>query len=163
MQQKRLFYIGSIIGLFVFTIFIVQRADTNKIRRQETGAMEVKLEVATDPTFQEFKGEIVTGFPGDFPVFPGAILVGSVVNNPAGVKDTGYRVMWNITKDNSVSEIVNWYVQELRNTGWNVEDPDLWENISELVLQIEKENFKGYIAAESEENVIELVVDLKIQ
>jgi hypothetical protein len=162
MNARKLLFIVLISVLAVFSVFLVKQK-TDDIREQEAAASGLNLKIATDPNFQEFEGEIVAGFPEDFPVFPGAVLIGSAINNPPGIKDSGYRVKWLLPKDEALTEIINWYKRELKADGWVTDNPDSWEGISELVLQIERGNLKGYIAAEHEDDEIELVADVRVR
>jgi hypothetical protein len=162
MKANKILFIITIAALVVFSVYLIQKR-TNDIREQKAAAAGQDLKVATDPNFPEFLGEIVTGFPDDFPIMPGSELVGSALNNPSDSKIAGYRVKWHTPTDRTVEEVVEWYKTELRKTGWTTDDPDTWEGISELILSIERDNLKGYIAAEFEGDEIDVVADLNIQ
>lgn len=120
--------------------------------------------IKTDPGFYEIKGQIMQGFPEDFPVYPGAVLQGSATVNTSDVPAQGYRVKWTLDLgDSSVPEIMNWYERELPSAGWNYTPPDDPESVGEQVAVISKDDLVGYIAAEIEDNIIEIIVDLRVE
>ena len=120
--------------------------------------VEQKPEVATDPSFPEIKGELIGGFP-DFPVYPGATLIASAQTNPAGQPPQGYRAKW-VTHD-PVIKVMNWYEDDLPIAGWQYTPPNDQQSEGEQVAEISKGDLKGYIAAEIEEENIEIVVDVR--
>ena len=108
---------------------------------------EVTKQVATDPNFAEVKGQLLPGFP-EFPIYPGAELVGSAEVNLPDEPNQGYRVKW--TTYDPVPQVMDWYLEELSKTGWVVEEPNDPEAEGEQVANIHKGGFKGHIAVESE-------------
>lgn len=121
----------------------------------------VKKEIATDPNFKEVKGELLPGFPTDFPIYPGATLVGSSNNNVEGKPDNGYRVKW--TSHDGVVKVMAWYLQELTKNKWIItEKPTDPASSGEQATHIEKNGLSGFVAAENEgaEGEVEIVVDL---
>lgn len=122
-----------------------------------------KKEVATDPSFPEYKGEIVAGFPS-FPVYTGATLEASSKVNIEGEPDQGYRVLW-ISHD-EVPKIMRWYETELKAQGWKIvmtDDPTSnGEQVDHISAEINGVEYTGYIAAEVEGNNVEIVADLRL-
>ena len=147
----------ALIGSFILWITIVKEHALRKV--DQTSQQNIpKLEVATDPSFPEIKGELIGGFP-ELPVYPEATLVASAQTNPAGQPPQGYRAKW-VTKD-PVIKVMNWYEAELPKAGWHYTSPNDQQSEGEQVAEISKGDFKGYIAAEIEEENIEIVVDVR--
>lgn len=117
-------------------------------------------EIATDPSFKEVKGSLIPGFP-NFPVYADAELKGSATLSADADSSQGYRVIWELNKeDSTVPEVMNWYQRELTRDGWKYEAPDDPTSVTEQVAQISKGNFKGYLAAEIEQNELEILVQI---
>ena len=134
--SRGLLYLSIASLTLAFSVFFIKYVDTKKVRQREANASANNLKVATDPQNQEFLGSIVAGFPENFPVYPGAVLIGSSINNPVRLPDTSYTVKWHLTPGTPVADIILWYKSELESIDWQVEDPDLWVGITEQAVQI---------------------------
>src|SRR4030067_1863615 len=145
-------------------IFIVLSGWLVTVRKQsnnEAGTTKTpNLEVATDPSFPEVKGKLISGFP-PFPVYPGATLIASAKTNRANQPDTGYRAKWE-TKD-AVIKVMRWYQDQLPKSGWKYEVPNDPNAAGEQVAQIKKSGFAGFVEAEREpQKDTEVVVEVRI-
>ncbi len=139
-----------------------ERSFTNFVNKPQQSPIP-KMEVATDPSFKEVKGAIISGFPIDFPVYPGAELEASAKTNTEGMPDRGYRVKW-VTHE-GVIKVMDWYLAEFKKTGWVItEAPTDPKSPGEQVTHIKKGMFDGYIAAETEgtDGEVEIVADLSL-
>lgn len=135
---------------------VVRQTSTDK---DKTTNLQQKLEVATDPSFPEVGGALIEGVPS-LPVYPEATLVASAKTNPPDQPDSGYRIKWRTT--GSVAEIMTWYQKEMPKNGWTIEPSNDPDNTGEQVTQISKGDFSGYIGVESEEQQVEIVVEVLI-
>jgi len=152
-----------IVGVSIFVI-VALRFNTQMGRnevRNDTVASAQKLEVSTDPNFPEVKGRIISGFP-DFPVYPSATLVASSLINKEGETVQGYRVKWK-TNPGNVPEIMQWYQSALQKAGWTFTANDDTQSLGEQVAPISKGDYRGYVAAEMEGDIIEIMVDLRME
>lgn len=161
MNIKKFIYITLISITVLFSLGLLFKFNTNNFRKNEAMGASPDLKIATDPAFQEYIGSIVNGFPEDFPVYPGAFLVGSAKINPPNIPDVGYRVKWELETGISTFDVMTWYKRELLETGWMFEDPDDWNGIQEFIAPIERDNLKGDITVEIESDEIEIIVDLR--
>ena len=141
-----------VLGVFLF----VMRTQYQKVPAH-IPQVEAKV-VATDPSFLEAKGALLPGFP-EFPTYPSSVLVGSAQTHPPDQPVLGFRAKW-ISHD-SVSEVMEWFTDELSQNGWTIEAPNDENSEGEQVAQIDNGEWKGYIAAEIEEGNVEIVVDVK--
>jgi hypothetical protein len=162
MNLKKYLYIALISITIIFALVLL-KVNTNNIGKGDALGAPQELKVASDPLFQEYVGIIAEGFPDDFPVYPGAELVGSVINNPAGMPDTSYTVKWHIAPDLTVTELIFWYKEELEVRGWEVEEPEVWEGMTEQVVRMENADFKGSFLVEDEGDEVELIADTIIK
>jgi hypothetical protein len=164
MVVNRWFYIKILILILVISlVFSFFRKNTAKT---SDSSNTPQLLVATDPSFPEVAGRLIEGFPSDFPIYPGGVLIASAKINPPNVPDQGYRAKWELvgTQD-TTSEVVSWYKDQLVSQGWGFIDPSDPEGLGELIAHIEKQDeYEGYVAAEIEgEDEIEIVVNLRIK
>jgi len=100
--------------------------------------------VATDPSFQELLWNILSGVP-DVPRYPGSLLIGSSIQNPKGMADTGYRIKW-VTSD-SVGEVIKWSRKHLPLHGWKVDPEDVPLESGDITDGIRNESLDGYFGA----------------
>lgn len=127
-----------------------------QVQTQEAATPELK--VATDPTFPEYLGEIPEEVPS-LPAYANAELIGTALTTP-NTPGGGYHIKWDTTGD--VTEVMNWYITELRAQGWIVTISDDTPGSTEQISYIENQEYTGYIAVEvEEENVTEIVIDIK--
>ncbi len=117
-----------------------------------------ELLVATDPSFTEYKGQLMSDFP-EFPVYTGATLVGSAKVNTDDIADQGYRAKW--TTSDPVIKVMKWYQEELIKAGWKFEENNDIVSEAEQIAKISKDELEGYLAAELEDEETEIVVDLR--
>jgi hypothetical protein len=119
-----------------------------------------KPAVATDPSFPEARGSLLSDVP-DFPTYPNATLVGSAQQNRIDQPIQGYRIKWT-TKD-SVPAVMAWYQKALVAAGWTYKPPDDGALAVEQLARISKGGLSGYVAAEASGEATEIVVSLKKQ
>jgi len=148
----------ALIGSVILWIAIARE---HALRKVDQTAQQVvpKLEVATDPSFPEIKGRVISGFP-DFPVYPGAALVASAKTNRADQPDTGYRVKW--TVQGEVPIVMKWYQAELPKSSWQIEQSVDPNNPGEQINQISKGNFNGSLLVENDGTVTEIIAEVLI-
>ena len=158
-RSQILVSLGILVVLFIALSgwLVTPRRQSNN----EAGTTNLsKLEVATDPSFPEVKGKLISGFP-DFPVYPGATLVASAKTNRADQLDTGYRVKWAVQVD-AVPNVMEWYQDELSKNGWTYEVPNDPNATGEQVAQIKKSGWEGFVESELEDGATEIVVEVRI-
>ena len=114
-------------------------------------------EIATDPAFSELKGGFLEGIP-EFPAYPDATLIGSAERNRPDERNRGYRIKWT-TKD-SPEEVMKWFEKALIEAGWKYKPSSEPDDEEDLIADIEKAEFQGFIEAESEEESTEITVVL---
>jgi hypothetical protein len=112
--------------------------------------------VATDPGFLELQGGLLAGIP-PFPAYPGARLVGSAERNRPDEKNRGYRIKW--TTSDSPIRVMAWYETALARDGWKFVPTDQ-PDVDELDAEIANAAFTGYLEAETEDGITEIVVVL---
>lgn len=159
--KNRVPTLAKVILLFILVFSLIAYLFVRKnILEPPVQKEEAPKQVATDPSFNEALGQLLPGFP-EFPLYPGAELVGSAEVNLPDEPNQGYRVKW-ITKD-LVPQVMGWYLEALSQTGWVVEEPNDPEAEGEQVANIRKDDFKGYLAVESEgsDGEVEIVVDIR--
>ena len=125
-------------------------------------APTTKLEVATDPNFQEVKGQLIPGFP-QFPVYPGAVVKKSLKAKQVQDPAKGYRAEWEIPQKKSVPEVMQWYLAELKNQGWVINEPPVdLQTYGEQVSKISKGDLMAYLNVEigDDNNSTEIMVDI---
>jgi hypothetical protein len=154
MTKKQNILIISILGFVIISLAIFAKSGMSN----RFFGSQKHLEAATDPAFPEQIGKLMDGFP-EFPVYPQAKLVASAKTNPANEPDLGYRAKWDTQA--SVIDVMAWYETELPKSGWSYEAPDDKASSGEQVAKISKGDLTGYVAAEIEGNVVEIVVDLR--
>lgn len=114
-------------------------------------------QVATDPAFRELAGGLLEGIP-EFPAYPGATLVGSAERNRPTEPNRGYRIMWTTT--DTPGQVIAWYARMLPPRGWAYGPPDEPEDEEELKAKIAKGALRGYLEAEVEDGITEIIVVL---
>ena len=115
-------------------------------------------EIATDPAFPELKGGFIQGMP-EFPSYPEGTLIGSAERNRANEQNRGYRIKWT-TKD-TPEKVMDWYENALREAGWKFQRSNEIDDEGDLLANIEKGEFEGYLEAETEDDLTEIVVVLE--
>jgi len=94
-----------------------------------------------------------------FPLYPGAVLEESTINNWPLSPNQFVEVEWK-TGDPVIS-VTSWYIAELSKNGWSVEPPDDSSAQSEQVVQITKDDLTGYLEVENEgEENTEILIHL---
>lgn len=95
-------------------------------------------------------GQIVEGFP-DFPSYPGATVTSSQINQATSSTPASYQAYLGST--NSVSDIINWYTQNLQAAGWTIDRPaDPVAQPDDQNIVVEKNGQKATVNAELEGN-----------
>jgi hypothetical protein len=161
MKSKKFLNLLPILIIIIFSLVLVFKFRINEARKSEPLEASTVLEIATDPAFPEYKGQIVAGFPADFPVYMGATLVGSAKDYPADSPKESYRVKWDLIPGTSTLDAMRWYKEELTKSGWNFEDPNDWTSIDEFVAKITRDSLGGFITVENESGELEVLVSLK--
>ncbi len=116
----------------------------------------------SDPNKLEVKGELVAGFP-DFPVYSKATVVNSSRVKELSDPAKGYQAAWKV-HDASVAKVMQWYLQELKNTGWQiVVPPNDPQGYGEQLATVSKGGSTAYLIVElEEEGVIAVIVDIPV-
>lgn len=166
MKKNKLTLILAILVVVFVASFVSSKFGKSKLDMTNLGIFdqETKRDVATDPNFTEVKGELIEGFPSDFPMYPNATLVASAKVNPEDVSDQGYRARWEVKDGSTTTDIILWYKKELAMKGWKFTDPNDMSGVGELIAKIENKDqeYMGYIAAEEEEaGEVKLIVDIR--
>ena len=109
----------------------------------------------------DVKGQLISGFPA-FPVYPGAKLIESskVKNSPDPTK--GYQAEWEAQAE-SVAKVMDWYLKELKSTGWEILTLDDPKGYGEQVANVSKDGNVVNLRVElSEPGMIEIKVDIPV-
>ena len=115
-------------------------------------------EITVEPGKTELEGQLIAGFP-EFPVYPGANIVSSY-KKQEGDK-VGFEANWEA--DASVNEIIVWYIDALRESGWVFEEEPELDYTSEQQLIARKDETTVYLTAEREEGVTEINAEIPFQ
>ena len=75
-----------------------------------------------DVTISDDTGEIPDGFPSDFPLYDGYELDGA--SSMSGGGQTSYYI--NMTSEDPVEDVYNWYKGEFTDNGWNISGDALY-------------------------------------
>ena len=114
--------------------------------------------VTIEPGKTELEGQLVAGFP-EFPVYPGANIVSSYKKQEES--KVGFEANWEA--DASVSEVIVWYIDALRESGWVFEEEPDDLSISEQSLVAKKDNLRVYLTVEEGVSITEINVEIPFQ
>jgi hypothetical protein len=108
---------------------------------------------------EELQGEIVSGFP-DIPVYARSELIYTYKKMENG--KNGYEGVWKT--DESVSVVMNWYIENLEQFGWNIiEPPDDLEADGEQYLVAVKGDLVLNLIVENEEGPTEIHAEFPLK
>jgi hypothetical protein len=147
---------GSL-GFAIVVLLALASAASARSAEQVTGSggEDREPQVATDPGFRELVGGLLEGIP-DFPVYPGATLVGSAERNRPDEQNRGYRIKWT-TRDRP-ARVMAWYEKALPRHGWKYVRSYEPDEGDELEAKVAKGAFSGYLEAETEDDAPTVVV-----
>ncbi len=155
MKSKNIFYFLIILGIAALMIIVFSAGEIEKFF---SGKVD-QAEIEKDPNVVEVENKLVANFP-EFPVYPGAVIEKSSGRIETINTGQDLRAVW-ISDEKSVQTVMNWYIDELEKSGWQVEKPNDPIAMGEQVAQIKKDDLSGYIAVEDEAGTTEIVADFR--
>ena len=106
-----------------------------------------ELSPIQEPGKTEVGGMLIPDFP-EFPVYPGATTISSYKKQEG--EKVGFEANWET--DDSVSEVMVWYINALKEAGWVFEEePEEVDEIFEQFLIAAKDEIRVYLNVEREE------------
>lgn len=133
-----------IIYLSVVVVFLVIVAATGFLLSKRTSK---ELGPAQEPGKTEVESMLIPDFP-ELAVYPGADTISSYKKQEEG--KVGFEANWEV--DASVSEVMTWYVDALKEAGWVLEEePEGVDEVFEQFLIAEKGDMRVYLTVEREE------------
>lgn len=114
-------------------VVIVILSVTLLVNREKRGEFTGSGKLESQEKVIEEVGKMLAGAP-DFPVYPGADVKKSFRKEKSGGIE--YLLIWEVNAP--VVEVMKWYGEVLRTTGWDVEGPDLPQSDDEQNARLTK-------------------------
>ncbi len=107
------------------------------------------VSMASQPV-NEVKGGIVPGFP-EFPLlYPGAEIDSTQITAASGQQPVSYQAY--LESEDGVEKIIQWYSENLKNSGWNQERPIDSSQPNDQNLTVNKNGMKATVNVELEDS-----------
>jgi hypothetical protein len=118
MKRNVILILSSTVAILLLVTMAVVTTIILKQNKSTVGNnASVSQPVAVDANFTEFQKQLAPGFP-DFPVYPGAQIIVSRKETKATENKNGYSAEWTANGDKNVTDVANWYTNELVKKGW---------------------------------------------
>lgn len=138
--QNRSYFIYLVIAVAVLVIV----AGTVLLLPKKPSETVIPIQ---EPGKTEVEGMLILDFP-ELPVYPGATTISSYKKQEG--EKVGFEANWEA--DESVSEVMVWYINALKEAGWVFEEePEDVDEIFEQFLIAAKDEIRVYLTVEREE------------
>ena len=117
-----------------------------------------QIPATVEPGKTELEGQLVPDFP-EFPVYPGANIVSSYKKQEES--KVGFEANWEV--EASVNEIMVWYSDALKESGWVFEEEPVVDETSEQQLIVRKDETRVYLTVEEGVLITEINVEIPFQ
>lgn len=160
-------FVGILIVLFGIVLVYKTNDPTTQTTNTQSDAQEPQSNinplvdnVESDPNKITEKNSLVPGFP-QFPVYPNAVLIESVKMIQA-TDDKGYYALWEIDQEIGVPAVMQWYIDELQNTGWEITEYPAYANQGEQIIKLKKGTTNALVNVDSHGKGVEILVDFPL-
>jgi len=131
------------IYLLVAVVFLIIVAVAGFLLQKKSSEELIPIQ---EPGKTEVGGMLIPDFP-ELPVYPGATTISSYKKQEG--EKVGFEANWEA--DASVSEVMVWYINALREADWVFEEEPVVDETSEQFLIAAKDEIRVYLNVEREE------------